>query len=366
MSEARASWPWIGILAALVVLVAGMRAASGLLEPFLLAVFLSIVCAPGVAWLRRHHVPEALAVLLVMIGLILAMIGVATGLGASINGFVRELPKYEEVLNERLAGALEMLAGFGMHLDTEVWREHLDAETLMNMAGKVAGHFGAALGNLLLVLLTVAFILLEAARFPAKLQAALGDAAPGVSVFRKFSAGVNQYLAIKSMVSLGTGILVTLWMWVLDVDYPLLWGALAFMFNYIPNIGSFLAAIPACLLAYVLHGFGLAAVAVAGFVAINTGMGNLLEPRLMGRRLGLSTLVVFVSLVFWGWVLGPVGMVLSVPLTMILRIAFESRAETRWLAVLLGPEVAPAEQSESQQAEERAESDDEEAAGRSR
>ena len=146
--------------------------------------------------------------------------------------------------------------------------------------------------------------------------------------------------------SLGTGIMVTLWMWILNVDYPLLWGALAFMFNYIPNIGSFLAAIPACLLAYVLHGFGLAAVAVAGFVAINTGMGNLLEPRLMGRRLGLSTLVVFISLVFWGWVLGPVGMVLSVPLTMILRIAFESRTETRWLAVLLGPEVAPAERAE--------------------
>ncbi len=327
------------MLAALVVVVAGMRASSSLLEPFLLAVFLSIVCAPGVAWLRRHHVPEALAVLLVMIGLIVVMIGAATGLGASINGFVRELPKYEEALNERLAGVLEWLGGVGVHLDTGILKDQLDAGTLMNMAGKVAGHFGSALGNLMLVLLTVAFILLEAARFPSKLKAALGDEGPGMSVFQKFASGVNQYLAIKSMVSLATGILVTLWMWMLDVDYPVLWGALAFLFNYIPNIGSFLAAIPACLLAYVLHGFGVAAIAVAGFVAINTGMGNLLEPRLMGRSLGLSTLVVFVSLVFWGWVLGPVGMVLSVPLTMILRIALESREETRWLAVLLGPEV---------------------------
>ena len=169
-----------------------------------------------------------------------------------------------------------------------------------------------------------------------------------MSVFQKFAVGVNQYLAIKSMVSLGTGILVALWMWLLDVDYPVLWGTLAFLFNYIPNIGSFLAAIPACLLAYVLHGFGVAAIAIAGFVAINTGIGNLLEPRLMGRSLGLSTLVVFVSLVFWGWVLGPVGMVLSVPLTMILRIALESRAETRWLAVLLGPEVQQADAPEAE------------------
>lgn len=336
------------MLAALVVVVAGMRASSSLLEPFLVAVFLSIVCSPGVAWLRRHHVPEALAVLLVMVGLIVVMIAAATGLGASINGFVRELPKYEEALNERLAGVLELLAGMGVHLNLDMLKEQLDPSTLMNMAGKVAGHFGSVLGNLMLVLLTVAFILLEAARFPSKLKAALGDEGPGMSVFQKFAVGVNQYLAIKSMVSLGTGILVALWMWLLDVDYPVLWGTLAFLFNYIPNIGSFLAAIPACLLAYVLHGFGVAAIAIAGFVAINTGIGNLLEPRLMGRSLGLSTLVVFVSLVFWGWVLGPVGMVLSVPLTMILRIALESRAETRWLAVLLGPEVQQVDAPEAE------------------
>ncbi len=337
--ESAYRWPWPAILAAMVVIVAGMRAAAGLLEPFLLAIFISIVCAPAVAALRNRGCPEALAVSGVMAALILFMAAAAVAVGASVNGFLRALPGYREVLDERLAGVYAWLADHGMNVEEGMLAEQLDPGMMMNLAGQVAGHFGSVLGNLFLVLLTVAFVLLEASRFPAKLQASMGDAGAGLSAFKRFATGVNQYLAIKSLVSLATGALVTLWMWWLEVDYPLLWGALAFLFNYIPNIGSFLAAIPACLLAFVLHGTGLALVAAAGFAVINTVMGSLLEPRLMGRSLGLSTLVVFLSMVFWGWVLGPVGMVLSVPLTMILRIALESRDDTRWLAVLLGPEV---------------------------
>jgi AI-2 transport protein TqsA len=339
MAETRINWPAPVVLAALVIIVAGMRAAGDLLEPFLVAIFLSIVCAPGATWLRQRGCPEALAVVLVLIALVVVLGLAALGLGTSINGFLRELPAYQAALSERVGGLLAGLAGLGLEMDTAQLRAQLDPGAVMNLAGKVASRFGSALGNTLLVLLTVAFILLEAVRFPAKLHAALGDAGRGLVAFDRFSDGVKQYLAIKSMVSLATGLLVWLMLWILDVDYPLLWGALAFLFNYIPNIGSFLAAIPACLLAFVLHGTGIALIAAAGYAVINVVMGSVIEPRFMGRSLGLSTLVVFISLVFWGWVLGPVGMVLSVPLTMILRIALESREGGHWLAVLLGPEV---------------------------
>ena len=114
---------------------------------------------------------------------------------------------------------------------------------------------------------------------------------------------------------------------------------MAFFFNYIPNIGPFIAAIPACLLALVLNGFGNFAVVIAGYSIINMITGNVIEPKMLGKTMGLSTLVVFCSLIFWGWILGPIGMVLSVPLTMILRIGLDSSEETRWAAVLLGPEV---------------------------
>ena len=120
----------------------------------------------------------------------------------------------------------------------------------------------------------------------------------------------------------------------------MLWGVLAFLLNYIPNLGSIIAGTPAVLLAFIQFGLGRALVVAAGYVVINIVFGNMIEPKIMGQRLGLSTLTVFLSLVFWGWVWGPVGMILSVPLTMVVKIALESKTETRWIALLLGSERA--------------------------
>ena len=169
----------------------------------------------------------------------------------------------------------------------------------------------------------------------------MGPAAPATAGFGKFLDSVNSYMAIKGWVSLATGLIIAIWLTILDVDYPLLWGLLAFLFNFVPNIGSIIAAIPAVLLALVQFGPGAAMAAGAGYVAVNIIMGNVIEPRFMGKGVGLSTLVVFISLVFWGWVLGPVGMLLSVPLTMIVKLALEARQDTRWIAVLLGPDIEP-------------------------
>lgn len=339
-------WPVPIMLAAVVIVLAGMKAASDLLEPFLLAIFISIVCAPAVSWLTARRVPEALAVLLVMVGLLLVAILSMAVLGASVNGFMQQLPTYQSALTERAAGVLNLLAQLGVDTDVSSLKQRFDPGVAIGLAGKLMGRFGSVLGNALLILVAVAFILLEAARMPAKVRAATADASNGLDAFNRFAEGVKEYLAIKSVVSLGTGVLVAIWVWILDVDYPLLWGALAFLFNYIPNIGSFLAAIPAVLLAWVLHGTLNAGLVAAGYIVINTVIGNFIEPRIMGRSLGLSTLVVFVSLIFWGWVLGPVGMVLSVPLTMILRIGLDAHDNTRWIAILLGPEVENAARQE--------------------
>jgi predicted PurR-regulated permease PerM len=150
---------------------------------------------------------------------------------------------------------------------------------------------------------------------------------------------INHYMVIKTYISLGTGILVTTWLTILKVDYAILWGILAFMFNFVPNVGSIIAAIPAVLLAVVQWGPGTALLAAGGYILINVGIGNFVEPRLMGSKLGLSPLVVFLSLVFWFWVLGPVGMLLSVPLTMTMKIALSSSEETAWISTLLGGAV---------------------------
>ena len=206
------------------------------------------------------------------------------------------------------------------------------------VAGTLSG-LGGVLKNTFLILLTVIFILLEGSTFPNKLRAAFG---PGAHFdhFDKFRETVNRYLVIKTTTSLVTGILVSTWLALLGVDFALLWGLLAFMLNYIPSIGSIIAAVPPVLLALVQHGLVSALLVGLGYTVLNLAIGAGIEPRFMGRSLGLSTLVVFLSLVFWGWVLGPIGMLLSVLLTMTLKIALDSYEETQWIAVMLGPEIS--------------------------
>ncbi len=182
------------------------------------------------------------------------------------------------------------------------------------------------------------FVLFEAVALPHK-WAVMDSHAPNTQAFKSFLKTVHSYLVIKSMVSIATGVLITVWLTFLGVDYPVLWGLLAFLFNFVPNIGSIIAAVPAVMLATVQLGLGTAAYTALGYVVVNVVMGNVIEPRYMGKGVGLSTLVVFLSLVVWGWILGPVGMLLSVPLTMIVKLACEANPKTQWIAVLLGPDI---------------------------
>jgi predicted PurR-regulated permease PerM len=211
----------------------------------------------------------------------------------------------------------------------------------MNMVASTLTGLRLVLTKTFLIMLTVLFILLEASGFPNKLRAALDNPYESLANISKITEVINRYLLIKTQFSLITGIAIGIWLYVLGVDYPLLWGLLAFLLNFVPTIGSFIAAIPAVLLALIQLGTGSALLACLGYLVVNVSIGNVIEPKFMGRGLGLSTLVVFLSLIFWGWVLGPVGMLLSVPLTMVIKIALESNQDTRWIGIILGPGPPP-------------------------
>lgn len=321
--------------AAFVVVVAGLKAAQNLLVPFLVSVFLAILAAPAVLWLRRRRVPTLVAVLLV----VLAMMGVLTGIGAmvggSINSFTEAVPRYEARFRVLGDGVRSWLAAHGVSFGASSLTEVLDPGALLKFLGGTLGGLVAAASNTVLVLLTTIFILFELAGFPTKLRAAMGSERADLSRFERVTVEVQRYLLMKTGLSLATGLLAGFWCAVLGVDFALLWGLLAFLLNYIPNLGSIIAAVPPILLALVQLGPGRALAVAAGYVAVNTLIGNLIEPQVMGRRLGLSPLVVFLSLVFWGWVWGPVGMLLSVPLTMMVKIMLESSPHTWRAAVLL-------------------------------
>ena len=146
---------------------------------------------------------------------------------------------------------------------------------------------------------------------------------------------MQSYLLIKTLMSLITGAIIAIVLALMGVDFPLLWGALAVLLNYIPTIGSIIAAVPPILLSLVQLGPWYALGVTILFLAVNMIIGNILEPAFTGKQLGLSPLVVFISLLFWGWVWGPTGMILSVPLTMIIKIIMENTEGMRWMAKVL-------------------------------
>ncbi len=323
-----------------VIVVAGMRAAGPLLVPLILSIFLALICEPAVLWLQRKRLPSGVAVPLVIAGVILLGLALGAIAGASLSQFSQALPRYQAHLQNQMTQVLQWLGHLGLELSAQELLAYVDPGAAMRLGAGMLSGLGELLTNSFLILLTVTFILFEASAFRRKLLAIWGHGTGSLDRFTKFAADVYQFLAIKTLVSLATGIVIGLWVGLLGVDFPVLWGLLAFLLNYVPNLGSIIAAAPAVLLALVQFGPGWALIVAVGYVVVNVVFGNLVEPKLMGRRLGLSTLTVFVSLVFWGWVLGPVGMILSVPLTMILKIALESGEETKWIAILLGPSAA--------------------------
>ena len=327
--------------AALVIVIAGIRAAAVIVIPFLLSIFIAVLCAPPVLWLTGRKVPTAAAVLLVISG----MLGIGALIGgmasASIDGFSRRLPGYQQRLGTEIEESIVWieqldLERYGIDVSLDALGDIVDPAATMDIAGNALKEIGNFLTNMLLILLTVIFMLLEASGFRAKLDAAFGSSHPTFSGFAEFASSVKHYLAIKTAVSLFTGLAITLWLWILGVDFPILWGLFAFLLNYIPNIGSIIAAVPAVLLAFIQYGAGGALLAAGGYIAVNIVVGNFVEPKFMGEGLGLSPLVVFLSLVFWGWLLGTVGMLLSIPLTITVKIALESNPDTRWASILLG------------------------------
>ncbi len=312
-----------------------MRAAQTILVPFLLSVFLAVVANPLMNWLRRHRVPTSLAILMV----VLLFFGVGFGIGAlvgtSLNEFSESLPYYQDRLQYKTTEFFESLDSRGLNISDRIITEYINPAAAMRLTSRLLSGLTNVLSDAMLILITVVFMLLETAIFRQKMAIAFGTSEPLVDRFNTFFTNINRYIVIKTLTSLATGILAFIWLSILGVDYALLWALITFLFNYIPNIGSIMASIPPILLALVQIGPWAAFFTGLGYLAINTLIGSIIEPRVMGRGLGLSTLVVFLSLLFWGWVLGPVGMILSVPLTMTLKIALSSAEETMWLSTIL-------------------------------
>ncbi|MFZ7316385.1 AI-2E family transporter [Avibacterium avium] len=328
-------------MSALVVIFAGVKLASEIVVPFLLSLFIAIICSPVVKFMTQRKVPHWLALTLLFLMILTVFFFLVSLINSTAREFSQSIPQYRLLLSQRLNDLATITQG--LHLPVADLRQqimdHFDPAMIMNFASGFLLSFSGVVTNVFVLFLVVLFMLLEAPTAKHKFAVAFSkpnQVAQYEGYIDRILKGVMDYLGVKTLTSLLTGLGVFILLKIFDVQYAILWATLSFLLNYVPNIGSIIAAIPIIVQALLLNGFFTGIGVTIGVISLNMIIGNVLEPKMMGKTLGLSTLVVFLSLLFWGWLLGSVGMFLSVPLTMVLKIALEASPDTVKYAALLG------------------------------
>jgi AI-2 transport protein TqsA len=323
------------VLAATVVVLVGMRLGAEILNPILFAVVLSLLFSPIYAWLRRHRIPTPLALLVMLVGLTILFVGISLILGVSIARFSGDIASYTGKLNGQVDNLQDLAKRLGLSSNVDI-RDAVKPSALAEAIGAILGGIADFLSNLFLILIIVLFLLAEGPAMMSRLRASAGSDHPQLATLTTFGHSVVRQLGLRAIVNLVTGAGVTILLWVLGVDFPLMWGILTFFLSFIPWIGLPIAVAPAVVLALAEYGLDRALLVIAGVVVINVVAENLLSPMLMGRGLSISPTVLFLGFIFWAWLLGGPGAFLAAPLTIFLILMFETFPETRWLASLMG------------------------------
>jgi predicted PurR-regulated permease PerM len=335
-------------LACIVLVVAGLKEGAAFFVPIAVAFFLSVLSYPLMAWLMKKRVPHVVALFLT-VGVIVLCIGL---LGWAGYGLLKKLsfefPAYlirlKGIVEESalwmekdlgVDGAIKAVEQFNLQSLVEMGRQQDVLQNLASWASSTFGTVALFLGALIVVLVLMLFILMEAPGTQSRAEVVRNAGGPDFRLLMNSASDIQKYLGVKTLISAATGLLAFIWCWLFNLEYPLLWGILAFLFNYIPAVGSTAASIPAIIEALVNQGPGTAVGVGIGYGLINFGLDNFLQPMLMGRKFGISGLVIVLSVLFWGFVWGPIGMFLAVPLTMMMKVILENTHEFRWVSVAM-------------------------------
>lgn len=329
-------------IAAAFIVFAGLQAARDIIVPIILASFLAIASYPITVSLRKYlHFPHWLAVCFT----VLVDFGFLIGLGFLINFLAKDLSievqtTYQPLFETKYNDLMLFLRDHG--LDTFVQEKLGSAQDILS-AGVIMSITTAIMGKALgfiaittLVLILMTFFLGEAPRFRCnvdKITASRG--CPNIRKFADALQGIQRYLVIKTLISLTTGILAWGLCKYMDVGFALLWGIVAFALNFIPTFGSIVAAIPPILLALLIGGISDAVIVAFGYIVINFMLGNGIEPLLLGKQFGIATSVVLLSVILWGWIWGPIGMLLAVPISVLVKLALENSKDLKWIAMMI-------------------------------
>jgi AI-2 transport protein TqsA len=340
------------VLGATVVVLVGMRLGAPILNPILFAVVLSLLFSPVYSWLRRRRIPTPLALLIMLVGLTILFVALFFILGVSISRFSERVGFYTTQLNGQLVDLDALLERLG--LSNVDLGDVVKPDALAGALGTVLSSIAGFLSDLFLILMITLFLLGEGPAMMDRLRASASRDNPQVERLTAVGQSVVRQFGLRAIVNLVTGAGITVMLLVLGVDFPLLWGILTFFLSFVPYIGLVLAVAPAVVLALAEFDMSRALLVIAGVVVINILAENVLSPTLMGRGLNLSPTVVFLSFIFWAWLLGGPGAFLAVPITLFVAVMFDTFPETRWLASLIGvsgPDTgAPAPSEEAERA----------------
>ena len=381
-------------LACVVLIVTGLKLASSLFIPIMMGLFIALLSMPILNWLDRLGLPRPLAVLMTVIADLLILGGIVFLASGVIGDFNEKSGEYTERLRRQaeefsvtMDQQLARLENFwrssgavdenGNTLDTvtlpgelplpntgeegvlgaigptmtfrELFNLYWDSSRVMEMLGgfNVVNRFTSLASQTFFALIVMIFVLAESGSYAHKVTEVLKVRGPDLNRFRSISQDIQKYLGIKTAASAATGILATFTCVMFKIDFPLLWGLVAFLFNYVPAIGSILAGIPPVVLALILHGFWPALGVMACYLIVNVSIGNFLEPMLLGERFGISTVIVILSVLFWGFIWGPVGMLLAVPLTMLVKVMLDNSSDLCWISALMGKHAPESDESNS-------------------
>ena len=334
MKETKIGYYFV-IMASVIIVLAGVKNASEIIVPFLLSLFLAIILLPAYNFFNKKGLPEGLSLFFVIGMFILFISLVAQLIGSSVHDFNSNIDFYSEQLTVYYHSFVVIAAKVGIEISADELSSMINSKQIMSFASQIMQSIGSMFTNGFVVLLTIIFMLLESSNFKSKIAYATENSG-AISHIEKISSQIKEYMVLKAIISLFTGLIVWIALLIIGTDYAFLWAVIAFLFNFIPNIGSIIAAVPAVLLTLVQLGSLSSMIVATLYVAINVIIGSVVEPKVMGKGLGLSTLVVFLSLIFWGWLLGIVGMLLSIPLTIMIKIILDDNENTRWVSVLLG------------------------------
>ncbi len=329
--------------ASFLITLALLRSASEIIVPFLISLAVAIIFSPFFTFLESKKIPKIISLIFV-ISIILLPLSIASSyIADEVRDFTQHYQSIKEQFIQHLYMYIDKLHEFGLEFSYDQVKELLHRIDVASFFKKIISQANSQFSNIFLIIFMVAFMLVESDIFHKKMIAISQKYHVDTAVINEIIEKVKSYFIIKMKTSMLTGFLVFLVLWYFHIKYSVVLALIAFLFNFIPVIGSIIAAIPAVLLALLQYDIFTMLMVIGGYLFINILVGNILEPRIMGKGLGLSALVIFLSMTFWGWMFGPTGMILSVPLTMVLQYLFAQYQETKWIAILLSDEVSIAD-----------------------